>query len=118
MGSLFGKKSPTHNLPPELVDKAKNHPGDREVIQEIAQAFDGDWRSFLDFYRQLGRENPAHGVSVAQAYAAANKLSLAVIQYQKFLRANPNKDIASELAAVLRKIGKEEQADKVMEPYR
>lgn len=99
-----------------LRDRLSQEPNNAALHERVYEMLSGpdNVRQMIDFYRQLQRSHPndwRHLVNLARAYSKAGKDSLAVVQLQKLLRADPSlNEVWMELAACYTRLDKTELA--------
>ena len=107
-----GSSGPSlEELPSELRQKLKESPGDREMLEEVLRLPNMDEKSASMVFRALANEDPRHTRNLARLHMLGDKPSLAVIQYKKCLREEPQRGLYLELAEVYESMGKSDLAD-------
>ncbi|MCA9794488.1 MAG: hypothetical protein KC910_21920 [Candidatus Eremiobacteraeota bacterium] len=89
-------------------------PSDSSGHKAVYRMLGEDHKALINFYRGLVKydaDENAHTLSLARAYVYTDKHAVAVVQYQKYLRAEPSKEVYLELADTYDHLGKKPLAD-------
>ena len=84
-----------------------------ESYEATVASFGDDGKAMIKFFRDLvskNKDEPLHIRNLARAYVATEQATLAVIQFQKYLKKAPSAEGYEELAQTYESIGKDDLA--------
>ncbi|MBI3929058.1 MAG: hypothetical protein HY319_26175, partial [Armatimonadetes bacterium] len=97
----------------QLRELTIKEPANEAVRHAVNEHLKEDRAQLIRFYRDLVSEQPnepEHVLNLARAYVEKGSDTLAVIQYQKFIKTTPTVGACEELAATYERMGKDDLA--------
>ena len=101
-------------LSEEQILQLEKDPWNLDVVRELSRAFRRDQRPLIDYLRKRATADPHNYlVALGRVYVAADKPTLAILQYRKYLQTPEGAHhpaAREELASIYEKLGKPEDA--------
>lgn len=97
----------------DLLAALAADPESEESYRVAVSHFGDDGKSMIKFFRDLvskNKDEPTHIRNLARAYVSTDQSTLAVIQFQKYLKKVPTAEGYEELAQTYESLGKEDLA--------